>query len=187
MPAGEKALLRLDELEAINPNSGLVNVVIDTPRRSRCKYKFDDKTGQFRLGKLLPLGASFPYPFGFVPSTVAEDGDALDVLIILDEPLFVGCVAPVRLIGVLEAEQREKSGKTVRNDRLIGVIETPYNPAPLKSLDDLDEQSRKEIEYFFVSYNQFEGRLLRWIGRQGPDQATRIVEQGIRRASGSDA
>src|SRR5207302_1611839 len=82
------------------------------PRGSRCKYKYDPKTGVFRLGKLLPLGAGFPYNFGFVPSTRGEDGDALDVLVFLDEPVFAGCVVPVRLIGVLEAEQTEKGHKT---------------------------------------------------------------------------
>jgi inorganic pyrophosphatase len=77
---------QLSRLDAIDPDSGLVNVVIDTPRGSRCKYKYDEKTGLFRLAKLLPLGASFPYDFGFVPSTRGEDGDPLDVLVLVDEP-----------------------------------------------------------------------------------------------------
>src|SRR5262249_31213454 len=101
---------KLDELPTFDPDSGLVNVVIDTPRDSRCKYRYADRLGLFRLGKLLPLGTSFPYDFGFVPSTAAEDGDPLDVLVILSEPVAVGCVAGVRMIGVLKAEQTERDG-----------------------------------------------------------------------------
>ncbi|HEY2249437.1 MAG TPA: inorganic diphosphatase, partial [Planctomycetaceae bacterium] len=161
--------------------TGLANVVIDTPGRSRCKYKYEPATRQFHLRKLLPAGAVFPYPFGFIPATVTEDGDPLDVLVIVDEPLFAGCVLPVRLIGILEAEQRETSGDVVRNDRLIGVIETEYNPPPMHALADLDRQVRKEIEHFFASYNQFEGREIHWLKQAGPQEALRHVEKGTRR------
>jgi inorganic pyrophosphatase len=176
-------LPRLSYLDAIDPDSGLVNVVIDTPRGSRCKYKYDEKAGLFRLGKLLPLGAAFPYPFGFVPSTRGEDGDPLDVLVLLEEPVFVGCVVPARLIGVLQAEQTESGGKAVRNDRLIGVVETPYNPPEVRSLNDLGKQRLDEIEHFFVSYNEMEGRRFRPAGRHGPDLAERLLEEGMRQAA----
>src|SRR5437588_699981 len=92
-------------LEARDPASGLVHVVIDTPRGSRNKFKYDEKLGLFRLSKVLPLGSCFPYDFGFIPSTRAGDGDALDVLVLMDEPAFTGCLLRVRLIGVLQAEQ----------------------------------------------------------------------------------
>ena len=80
------------------------------------------------MSKVLPLGASFPFDFGFIPSTKGEDGDPLDVLVLTEEPAFVGCVLPALLIGVLEAEQTEK-GETVRNDRLVAVIQTPLQSA----------------------------------------------------------
>jgi inorganic pyrophosphatase len=178
-----KSLFALSQLDARDGDSGLVNVVIDTPRGSRCKYKYDEKAGVFRLGKLLPLGASFPYDFGFIPSTRGEDGDALDVLVLLDEPVALGGVVPVRLIGVLQAEQTEKGGETVRNDRLLGVVETPYNPPEVRSLAELHKQRVDEIEHFFVSYNEMEGRRFRPTGRHGPDQAERLLEEGRRRAA----
>src|SRR5262245_39465179 len=115
------------DLPVADADSGRVNVVVDTPKGCRNKYKFDEDHGQWRLSKVLPQGASFPFDFGFVPSTEADDGDPIDVLLIADEPTFVGCIVPSRLIGVLEAEQTEK-GKTIRNDRLVAVVETPYNP-----------------------------------------------------------
>jgi inorganic pyrophosphatase len=173
-----KRPLALDQLEAIDSDSGLVNVVIDTPRNSRAKFKYDEKTGLFRLGKLLPLGARFPFDFGFVPSTHGEDGDALDVLVLLDEPVPVGCVLTVLLIGVLEAEQTDKEGKTIRNDRLIGVVQAPYNPPEHRSLDELSEQCLAELEHFFIAYNEMEGRRYRPIGRGGPEAARKLLKKG---------
>jgi len=177
---------RLGALEAVDPNLGLVNAVVEAPRGSRCKYKYDDKTGLIRLSKLLPLGAAFPYNFGFVPLTRGEDGDPLDILILTDEPVAVGCVVPVRLVGVFEAEQTERDGRTVRNDRLVGAVETPYNRPEVRSLDELGEERLGEVEHFFVAYNKTEGRRFRPVGRHGPDQAERLVEDGMRRAAEKD-
>ncbi len=167
---------KLDRLPALDPDSGLLNVVVDTPRGSRIKYKYDPEQDLWRLSKLLPLGASFPFDFGFVPSTHGEDGDAIDVLLLMDEPAFPGCVVPGRLIGVLEAEQTE-DGKTVRNDRLVAVVETPYNPPEVRSLTELSEQRLTEIEHFFESYNAIEGRRFQVLGRHGPQRAQQLVEQ----------
>jgi inorganic pyrophosphatase len=169
----------LEQLPARDPESGLVNVVIDTPRGSRNKFKYDEKLGLFRLGKVLPLGSSFPCDFGFIPSTRGGDGDPLDVLVLMDEPTFTGCLVLVRLIGVLQAEQTEKR-KTVRNDRLVGAIETPYNHPEVRSLEELPSARLEETEHFFISYNQVEGREFRPLGRQGPQEADKLVEAGIR-------
>jgi inorganic pyrophosphatase len=95
-------------------------VVVETPRGSRNKYKFDEQTGRMKLSKVMPEGMMFPYDFGFLPNTKSEDGDPLDVLILSDEPTFPGCQIDCRLIGVIKANQRE-SGKETRNDRLIAV------------------------------------------------------------------
>src|SRR5438876_43986 len=99
---------------------GELNVVIETPQGSRNKFTFDEELCLFKLGGVLPLGAAFPFDFGFLPDTMGQDGDPLDVLVLMDEPAFPGCLVPARLIGVIEAEQTEK-GKTERNDRLIAV------------------------------------------------------------------
>jgi inorganic pyrophosphatase len=169
----------VNELPAVDPDSGRVNVVVETPRGCRNKYKSDEEHGQWGLSKVLPVGMSFPYDFGFIPSTQGEDGDPLDVLLLMDEPTFPGCVAPARLIGVLEAEQTEE-GKTVRNDRLVAVVETPYNPAEFHSLEEVSRQRLDEVEHFFVSYNQMEGRQFKPLGRQGPDRAQELLEAATR-------
>jgi inorganic pyrophosphatase len=168
----------VNELPAVDPESGHLNVVVDTPKGSRNKYKFDEEHGQWRLSKVLPQGMSFPYDFGFLPSTRAEDGDPLDVLLLMDEPTFPGCMVPARLIGVLEAEQTE-DGTTVRNDRLVAVVETPYNPAEFHSLEQVSRQRLDEIEHFFVSYNQVEGRQFKPLGRRGAEHARRLLEEAL--------
>jgi inorganic pyrophosphatase len=154
-------------------------VVIETPQVSRNKYKLDERTGQCRLSKILPLGLFFPYDFGFIPSTKGEDGDPVDVLLISDEPTFPGCLVPARLIGVLEAEQTE-NGETIRNDRLVAVVETPYNPAQYRSLEDVRAEWLDEIEQFFVSYNQQEGRLFKPTARKGRAQAQKLLDRATR-------
>jgi inorganic pyrophosphatase len=171
-------MVPLHRLPSRERSSGLINAVIDTPKGNRTKYKFDEKTGQFRLSKLLPLGAFFPYNFGFIPSTRGEDGDALDILILMDESVAIGTIVPARLIGVLKAEQKEGKGKALRNDRLIGVLKTKYNPSEFQSLKDVDKQCLDEIEHFFLSYNQMEGRMYKTLGRGEVKEAENILKKG---------
>ncbi len=164
------------DLPPVDAKTGRVNAVIDTPKGSRAKYKYDEATGLFLLSKLLPLGHYFPYNFGFIPGTVGEDGDALDVLLIEDEPLALGCVAPVRLIGVLKAMQTE-DGEAFRNDRILAVIETGHNPAEQTDLTQLHPHRLTEIEHFFISYNQMEGRTFTPDGRVGAAAARALLER----------
>src|SRR5947207_11435270 len=112
-----KPLDRLDPFE-----DECVMVVIETPKGSPNKLAFEPRYGTFMLKGVLPAGAVFPFDFGFVPSTRAEDGDPIDVLVLMDAPVFPGCIVPSRLIGVIEAEQTE-DGTTIRNDRLLAVAE----------------------------------------------------------------
>src|SRR5689334_25214782 len=101
-----------DTVPPRDPKTRLVNVIIDTPRGSRNKFKFDEKLGCFKLARILPAGFAFPYDFGSIPQTRAEDGDALDVMVLGEEPSFAGCLITVRLIGVISGRQTEK-GKTI--------------------------------------------------------------------------
>ncbi len=172
----------VNALPAVDPDSGRLNVVVDTPKGSRNKYKFDEQSGQWKLSKVLPLGMSFPADFGFIPSTQGEDGDPVDVLLLMDEPAFPGCVVSARLIGVIEAEQTE-AGKTVRNDRLVAVVETLYNPAEYSSLDQVNRHRLDEIEHFFVAYNQMEGRQFQPLARRNADRAQRLLEAAGRGAT----
>jgi inorganic pyrophosphatase len=172
---------RLDGLGAFaGDDSRELNVVIETPKGSRNKFTYDDALGLFKLGGVLPSGAVFPFDFGFVPSTTGGDGDPLDVLVLMDEPAFTGCLVRVRLLGVIEAEQTERDGETTRNDRLVGLAAESRLHRKVRSLGSLDENLLEEIEHFFVSYNQIKGKEFKPLARSGPKRAFELVEQGVR-------
>lgn len=166
-------------LPAFDEESGDLHAIVDTPKGSRNKYKYDEKLRLFKLSGVLPAGAVFPYDFGYVPSTKGEDGDPLDVLILMDEPAFVGCLVTARLIGVIEAKQTERDGQTGRNDRLIAVASNSRTHKEVQSLDDINGNLVDEIEHFFVSYNEIKGKKFKPLGRYGPQRARQLVEQGI--------
>lgn len=169
----------LHDIETRDRRSKRVNVVIDTPKGSQNKFKFDEKLGLFRLSRILPAGMRFPFDFGSVPRTRAEDGDALDVLVLMDAPTFPGCLVTVRLLGVLRAKQTEKR-KTIRNDRLIAMAETPVNRPDIDSIDELGDDQLEEIEDFFVAYNHAHGREFKPTGRLGPADAEKQLTKAMR-------
>ncbi len=168
------------DLPARDRATGLVHVVVDTPKGSHVKFKYDDAKGGYTISHILPAGAGFPFDFGSIPGTAAEDGDPMDVLILLEWPTFPGCVVPVKLVGALEAEQTQ-DGETFRNDRLIGVAESSRTYADVSRLGDLPGKLLGEIEHFFVSYNQERGREFRVLARPGPDRSQRLVADGEKR------
>ena len=161
-------------------DDGSVNAIIDTPKGSRNKFKFDEKSGLFKLGGALPLGAVFPFDFGYIPSTKGGDGDPLDILILMDEPAFPGCLVKAKLIGVIEAEQTEEK-KTTRNDRLIAVAADSRNHSHVRFLGDLNSNLVHEIERFFISYNETKGKRFKVLGRFGPDRAAKLITKSKRR------
>ncbi len=157
-------------------DSGELNAIIDTPKGSRNKYKLDERRKCYRLGKVLPLGAVFPFDFGFVPSTLGGDGDPLDVLVLMDEAAFTGCLVPSRLVGVLEAEQTE-NGETEENHRVIAVASASHEFKDVKDVADLPKHVLDEIEHFFVSYHEIQGRRFEVQRRSGPKRARTIVDE----------
>lgn len=121
------------KISPFDEESDDLNVIIETPKDCRNKYALDEELGVFVLKGILTAGHFFPYDFGFIPQTLGGDGDPLDVLVLMDEPAFVGCLVKTRLIGVIEAEQTEQDGKVERNDRLIGVAAESHTHKDIKS------------------------------------------------------
>ena len=156
-----------------------VRVVIETPKGCRNKYKFEPELGVFVLSTVLPEGMSFPYDFGFVPSTRADDGDPLDVLLLMDAPAFPGCVIDCRLVGVIEGEQTE-DGETERNDRLIAVANENHEYSNVQNISDINKTLLKDVGEFFVNYHKLRGTKFKVLGTRGPKQARRLLEKAMR-------
>ncbi len=174
--------MKLQSLQPFDRKKGEWRVVVETPKGSRNKYKFDDELGTFILNGVLPEGMSIPYDFGFLPGTRAEDGDPVDVLVLMDEPAFCGCIVPSRVIGVIEAEQSEKNGQTERNDRLVAVSTRSRDDRNLHTLKNIDRHRLKEIQEFFVSYNRVKGKKFKVLNIGGPKKAEALAKQAMRTA-----
>ena len=175
-------MAKKDKYDSLSPFDGReVHVVVETPKGCRNKYKWEPKFGLFTLHKVLPAGMTFPLDFGFIPGTRAADGDPMDVLLLADEPTFTGCVVTARLLGVLEAEQQEKGEKPERNDRVFAVSVTSHDHADLRKMKDVNGQARKELEQFFVNYNELDKRRFSVLGYRGRSTARELVEKGRRR------
>lgn len=122
----------------------------------------------------------FPYDFGFIPSTLGQDGDPLDALVFLDAPAPVGCLVSARLIGVIEVRQRQAEEEWVRNDRFLAVACHSRAQAHVHSIDDLRPGLLDEIEAFFQHYTRLQGKTLEVLGRGGPARARERLDAGMR-------
>ena len=153
--------------------------VIETARGSASKLKYDEALGAFRLKHVLPPGLVFPFDFGFLPSTRGEDGDPLDVIVLMDEPVAPGVVVPCRVIGVIRATQAKPSspGRT-RNDRFVAVASQSHRWAGCEELDDLPAALLDAFERFCVDYEARRGIDFRPEGREGARRARALVEAG---------
>ena len=174
-------VLRMTAIERIKPfnnETGDVHVIIDTPRNSRNKYKWDERLKVLRLSHVLTAGAVFPFDFGFIPGTYGADGDALDVLVLTDAPLFPGCFVLARLIGVIEAEQTQE-GRTFRNDRMLAVAAVSRLYAAVIELRDLPPTLVDEVEQFFINYNVMRDRVFKPIARSGAEHAMSLLKRGV--------
>jgi inorganic pyrophosphatase len=167
-----------DELDAFGEDGG-VNVIIDTPRNSRNKYTYESHAGLFKLSGMLTAGHSFPYDFGFIPKTLGGDGDPLDVLVMMEEPGFVGLWVECRLIGGFEAYQTEKNGERQRNDRLLAVAESSLIYKDLQSIADLGGTVADQIVHFFVSYNEAKGKKFEAVDQYSADEAIKVVKSSL--------
>jgi inorganic pyrophosphatase len=168
---------RLSPIDADDKQT--IQVIIETPKGSRNKYAFDPEQKIFQLMKVLPAGMAFPYDFGFIPSTLAEDGDPTDVLVLMDEPAFPGCLLKCRVVGVIEGEQGKKKKKE-RNDRIVAVEQENHSYAFVKHIDDLGKKFVRELEEFFVNYHKMLGKTYSIIGVKGPGEARRRIKDGMR-------
>jgi len=164
------------ELACYTEDGRAIQVIIETPKGSRNKFAFDEDRKIFQLKKVLPVGMAFPYDFRFVPSTRAEDGDPFDVLVLMDEPAFPGCLLQCRVIGIMEGEEGTKKHH-VRNDRVVAVEQANHSFADVEHIRQLGRKFVRELEEFLVNYHELSGKKYRTLNIKGPSKALRRIEE----------
>ena len=154
----------------------IITAIIETPRGSTEKYDYDEKSGFFKLKKILPSGMMFPYDFGFIPGTKGEDGDPLDIIIISEFHSFPGCMMDCRLIGVLKAVQTEKK-KKIRNDRFIAIPVQSTTFKKIETANNLSHNTVEELEQFFINYNKAEGKTFKPLNMLSAKEAIKLLKK----------
>ena len=153
-----------------------VTAVIEIPTGSRNKYELDKATGLMKLDRVLYSAVHYPGDYGFIPRTLHEDNDPLDVLVLVKEMTFPGCMMDVRPIGVLKLLDRGEP-----DDKILGVpCHYPYY-AEIFDIADIPSHSLKEIEHFFLTYKDLEGKRMQAMGWGKSDEAMRIVLESMKR------
>jgi inorganic pyrophosphatase len=156
-----------------------LRVVVETPRGANIKIKYDEDLGCFSLSRILPLGVTYPYDFGFVPQTLAQDGDPLDVMVLIDALTYPGVVISCRLLGALHVEERGLRGRP--NHRLVAVPVKAARKDELRNFSDLGRRMQQELERFFVMSSAFTSKDPVVRGWVGPDAAFEMVQRSISR------
>jgi len=153
-----------------------VNVVIESPRGSALKFKYDGGHDVMMLSRPLPEGLTYPHDWGFIPSTHAPDGDPLDVIVTWDGISYPGIVIPCRPIGVLRVEQTNTVSKArERNDRVVALPTKAVRWEQVRSIFDVSERIRLELQQFFLAAVAFEGKELKILEWAGPEEAIALV------------
>jgi len=167
-------------LENIPPTErGLVNAIIETPKGAQNKYIYEPNLKVYKLKKVLPMGMVLPFDFGFIPNTTGGDGDPLDVLVIMEEPAFTGCLVQCRLLGVLKAMQKERTGSPFRNDRYIAVANESRLYKNIQKINDLNRDLVHELKTFFIDYNAREGKKFTPIGWSDAAVAMKMIQAAV--------
>jgi inorganic pyrophosphatase len=179
MPPKKARHTILSDTATYDARTGDLRAVIETPKGSRNKYRYNAECDCLELATALPEGMSFPFDFGFVPSTLGDDGDPLDLLVLMDSPVPSGCVLRCRLIGVVKARQKEKGQAWEKNDRLIAVATHARTHEGVNNLAQLRPHTLDDIKAFFVDYNQLHDKKFVPTAEQGPRRATKVVKQGM--------
>jgi inorganic pyrophosphatase len=156
---------------------GAVHAVVEAPKGSLVKLKYEIKLGAFTVAHSLPLGLSYPFDWGFVPSTQAPDGDPLDILILHEASTYPGVVLPCQPLGVVEMDQEEKGGQRERNDRVIVMPAWHDRVGEFEHPSDLPTRLREEIEQFFLSTTFFTAKKPVILGWKGPKKASAIIKE----------
>jgi inorganic pyrophosphatase len=153
----------------------VIEAMVESPKGFNQKFDYEPGENRFRLNKILPAGMVFPFDFGLIPGTKGEDGDPLDIIVVSESGTFPGCLINCRLIGALQAEQTERDGKIVRNDRFLGIPVVSQMFPNIEDLSELPDNILNQVEHFFRSYNEQAGKVFRVTARLSAAEAAKLI------------
>jgi inorganic pyrophosphatase len=153
-----------------------INVVVEIPKGSRNKYELDHETGRIRLDRTLFSPVHYPTDYGFVPDTLAEDGDPLDALVLLSEPTFPGCEIQARIVGMLD--MADDAG---RDQKLLVVPLTDPQWNHIYAHGEVAPHLLREIEHFFTVYKQLEDKTVEVFGWRDADTGRKVLAEALTR------
>jgi len=149
-----------------------VDVIVEIPQGSRNKYEYDERTGRFRLDRVLFASVHYPTEYGFIPETRAPDGDPLDALVITHEPTFTGCVIPARPVGLFD--MRDEKGI---DQKILAVPVGDPRFDEVRDIGDLAPHWLREIENFFATYKTLEGKVTQVVGWENATSAWDLIRR----------
>jgi inorganic pyrophosphatase len=159
------------------PKPGLVNVLIEIPAGCKNKYEFDKEMNAFALDRVIYSSVKYPYDYGFIPNTLADDGDPLDGMVLIDEPTFPGCVIAARPIGMLEMIDGGD-----RDEKILCVPDQDPRYTQVKSLSDVAPHRLDEIAEFFKTYKNLQRKVTEILGWKDVDTVAALVTECIKAA-----
>jgi inorganic pyrophosphatase len=153
-----------------------VMAIVESPKGCGYKYDYEPEIQRFKLKKILPAGLVFPFDFGFIPNTKGEDGDPLDIIIISELASFPGCAIDCRIIGCIMAQQTERDGNSMRNDRFLAIPEVSMQFIDITEAEHLPGDIIKQVESFFKNYNQQAGKKFKVLEILNAAKAAKLVK-----------
>jgi len=150
--------------------------MVECPKGINHKLEFDPEEKRFKLTKILPAGLTFPFDFGFITDTRGEDGDPLDIIIVSEITSFPGTIMECRIIGSMAAQQTERDGKSMRNDRYIGIPVVSQLFSEICDIKDLAEAILNQLEAFFRNYNEQAGKAFKVLERKSATAAYHTIK-----------
>jgi inorganic pyrophosphatase len=153
----------------------VIEALIEIPVGSRNKYEYDPRRGRIRLDRVLYASVHYPTDYGLIPDTLASDGDPLDILVLAEEPVFPGCLVQARVIGVLHMRDQGED-----DFKIVAVEHNDPRLSPINALGDVAPHLLKEIETFFNTYKDLEGKETEIRGWRDREDALRLIDEGRR-------
>jgi inorganic pyrophosphatase len=171
--------LHLNDYMMISPGTDIpsvVNMIVEIPKGCRSKFELDKETGLIKLDRYLYSSSVYPGDYGFIPQTLAADGDPLDILVMVNEPTFSGCLIEARVVGMFRMKD-----KGADDYKVLGVPNADPLFGHVKKLEDVPPHFLREVEHFFGTYKQLEGAHTESLGWIGSEEATQEVRDSVDR------